>query len=242
MQLKEFHAPDRKLEQTYVLHDPPGQSCAGEEIELETKIISPLEPTSVELIVLGVGGGVSFPMQKADSYRYYVKLPGELTEDEQILRYHICVRRGESCLTYPEGSEGEYLLNRRIYADDRLLDDSRPYVTEIVKRESPVYLFDAEKDWHQLTKARRQDRIVCLPGPIPGKQMMHLSVKDLQSGEHNFTVGSYCHDRINERKADLEQKKQTGALWSFPPWSFLQAQVNLDHEGRISLRGDYFHK
>lgn len=208
IRLNEFYEPDRLLEKTYVLHDPPWQTSAGKALELEAKIVAPFQPGEVEVIILGVGGGETYPMVQKDPYHYIAEIPQEMLQGPQQLRYHISIRKGDKCLLYPKGNEGDHLLARRIYTDDRFLDDGQPYEIQVVDSNAPVCLFDSDRDWRYLTKPGRQTRIDCYPGPVPGKSMMHLSIPNLNSEEHDFSVRSYCRDRIEERLSDVNKKNR----------------------------------
>lgn len=216
--LGEYHAPERELGDHYILHDPPVEAFAGspnrgagQTLELTAEIITPFEPSNVEIIILGTGGGEAIPMEKTGAYNYTATIPSSYTDNPGILRYHISVQKTEDkYILWPSGNEDVHLLDRRIYADDRHLDDSEPYSIRIVDGEHPVLLFDAETDWKELTKMHRRHKIDCYPSPIPGKSVMHLTVPNLSAGEHDYTVRSWCGDKIEARTAANGRTGSTG--------------------------------
>ena len=99
--LKEFHLPERKLEQTYVLHQPPRELNAGEKLEISAQIISPEKPAEVEIIILKKGGGELVQMKPMDEYNYQAEISSGYTDKEQVLRYYINVKQGENYTLYP---------------------------------------------------------------------------------------------------------------------------------------------
>jgi len=206
--LGEFHIPERKIEKTYVLHQSPGEVDAGEKIKLTAQVVSPEKPELVELVFVTKGGGETVRMNALNEYDYEAEVPTEFLESEQVIRYHIQVKNGTEYFLFPGGEKGDGILKRRIYSGDQLLDHHLPYQINVVHAAHPVCLFDAEKDWHNIVKMKRNDKLELVPSSIPGKAMLRLAVQNLNSQEHNHTIGFWCADRIKARKSVLSTKKE----------------------------------
>lgn len=207
IQLKEFHAPARGLQKDYLLHTPPAEVSVQHPLCVSARVITEAEPDAVELIVLGVGqNGYTVPMTKVRGFEYEAMLPEELLKQPGLIRYHIAIKQGDQWKTFPSATVGDHPKRRRIYGDDRLIDDAAPYVVRVVENCAPVCLFDAQRDWADLTKAHRKHRFDCYPAEIPGKTLIHLTVQNKKNTESDFSVRAYCEPYLQDRIESLGDK------------------------------------
>ncbi|MRT93007.1 membrane or secreted protein [Ancylomarina sp. 16SWW S1-10-2] len=203
----EYHAPTRKLEKTYALHTAPREVCVGKALKLSVQVISPKMPEKVELVLMGVGNGKAIAMKAVDSYTYEVEVPDAYLAKKGLLRYYISVKNGDAYLIYPAGKKDESLVKRRFYADDRFLDDTAPYTIRLVSSDASICIFNADEDWRLLTKADRKNKIDLVPSSTPGKSEILFQVNNLNKEPHDYSMRSYCRERIEERLTDLGTKK-----------------------------------
>ncbi|QBG46342.1 membrane or secreted protein [Verrucomicrobia bacterium S94] len=203
IRLGEFHAPQQRQVQSTVLHTPPVTTEAGTALPISARVITAKPPEAVELLMYEVGRSAHrFPMQKIRGFEYEVKLPADLLKNPGVLRYYICVKEGENWQTFPSGTVGGFPMERRIYQGDRRIDKAS-YTLRVVGKDSPVCLFDAERDWHEMTKAHRQHRFDLYPAPVPGKSLIKLNVQGKKSEEQDLSVRMYCRPHLRNRLKSL---------------------------------------
>lgn len=87
------------------------------------------------------------------------------------------------------------------------MDETAPYAVRVVASNASVCLFDADLDWEQITKSHRKDKIDLVSSTTPGKSEIEFKVKDLKNAPHDFSMRTYCRERIEERFTNLESKK-----------------------------------
>lgn len=204
----EYHSSARKLEKTYLLHSAPYEIVSGNSFKVSAKVIAPQAPDKVELVLLGTGKPSVFEMKAVGAFQYETTVSKDLLPKKGFLRYYISVKNDDDYLIFPNGKTDETsLVSRRIYSDDRLVDDTNPYEVRVVSGSAPVCLFEAKRDWAQIVKQNRKDRIDLFPTSIPGEAMVHFEVNNLSNEPHNVSMRSYCRNFIEERLSDIESKK-----------------------------------
>ncbi|WP_282122094.1 hypothetical protein [Algibacter mikhailovii] len=206
IQLNEFHIPNRKIKQDYLLHDPVFNVSKGEPITLSAKIISEEQPENVEVIVLSRGKGETFSMRKIDTYSYAVTLPDKYTNAPQVIRYHISYRLGNTYRSFPSGKNEPYLLSRTIYSDDTSLDDSESYQIKVIDNQYPIVLFDASSDWEAITHMDRKSSVKLIPSKIPNKTNIILSFPERNKHGKDVAFRYFCKNNMLSRAKDLDLK------------------------------------
>ncbi|MDZ8117208.1 hypothetical protein [Pontiella agarivorans] len=207
IRLGEFQAPHRGVTDNRMLHTPPAEVDAGKMLRLSARVVSEEAPEAVELLVHEVGRSARrIPMKKQRGFDYEAELPADLLQHSGVLRYYICVKRKADWKTFPSGTVGGHPLERRVYGDDRLID-KESYKIRVVEKNIPVCLFDAERDWRDITKAHRKHRFDLYPAPISGKSLIRLNVQAKKDEMQDFSVRMYCRPYLKNREETLKSRK-----------------------------------
>jgi hypothetical protein len=190
--LDEFVAPATTCNKTYLLHEPLYEVNAGRPYQVEAKVVSASEPEKVSLFVLGRRWRPEIiEMKRTPAYTYTAEIDTDIISEGQ-LRYYITVRQDGKDHTFPSGIEG--------LPSDWDFCDQHPYGVRVVNPQSPVCLFDAEKDG-DLVYGNYWFRI--LPSKNPAESILNMSVRNLLRVEHRYAARFFFAGKTEGRKSDL---------------------------------------
>jgi len=219
IRLGEFHAPMGWSGKTYVVHEPPRGVTAGSHLDLTASIVSPDEPDQVELILVGQGRRrITVPMEKSGAFGYHTKVPDEYIKYPGYLDYYITLRHGDRYLTFPSGYESRLSYQSMGRGTDWNFLPVPPWQVSIVPADDPVCLFDALKDFKQITKPMREMQYGLTPSSVSGEALMVIDLNSLlvkganvdmanQTMEGDHSLRTYCREKITCRKEDLKTKR-----------------------------------
>ena len=139
--LKEFAAAASTVDRTYLLHEPATSVVTGNDLNLETTIISNDNIQKVEAWLRNGNNYESIGLTAQNNYDYTGGVPKDLIENG-FLEYQIIVTTDQGINTFPGGVEGSP-------ADWDFYTDTK-YTTRILNEDTPVSLFNAATDSENL--------------------------------------------------------------------------------------------
>ncbi len=208
--LSEFSAPVENIDQTYVIHQPAEVIDSGSPYEVKAMIASTYDQIeSVELFFKGNGYWQKrIGMHAGQGFEYIATIPGSLVQ-EGFLEYNIVVKEKGNYTTHPEG------LATHPWDWDYFAE--KPYKVPVVKKEAPLYLFNAQTDARVLSRGWLENSGYLIPGSTSGKSALEINVKQLfivdpdnteASPIYDYSMRFAFKDKIRGRKENLD-KKQT---------------------------------
>ncbi|MGB7784732.1 MAG: cellulase family glycosylhydrolase [Salinimicrobium sp.] len=135
--LKAFVAPETTVDQTYVNHEPYEVLSAGETTKISAEIVSDEEIEKAEAWFRNGNEYGTAVLRRENGYSYSAEIPEKLLS-KGFLEYRIIVTTNENSYTFPgavEGNPGEWDFY-----------NNESYRSKIVKKDAPVYLFNASED------------------------------------------------------------------------------------------------
>lgn len=155
IQLGEFQAPAKSVEQAYFQHTPPQLATANEAIQFDVQYVSPDPGAKLKLMAMVGWDAHTFTMRQKEPFRYVVTLPAEYVK-KGFLTYYFQVQNGNSTVTYPAGKAGKPF--------DWDFTDRNPYALRVIDKDQAITLFDAARDWQLVSRSRW----------LPAQQLMPL--------------------------------------------------------------------
>lgn len=207
-QLKDFYAPESRLQKPYLIHEMAEEITEGKSITLEAKFISPQAPKNIQAIVFDGYRPKYLNMKASEAFTYKAEVPTEMIKMGYLTYYLLVEMADGSFRTYPANKEGKPF--------DWDFSERKPYEIKVVPNEYPIHLFNALDDTETLARPWRTGFKV-----IPTEQektaeyqirLEKLFVEDPENKNatpiYDYTFKHYVLDEINGRKEDLTEKKK----------------------------------
>lgn len=193
--LGEFIAPPTTCTGTYVLHDPCPEVTAGSPVSISLRVVAPVKPESVELIISENGRrSMSIPLEDSGPYGFRAEIPGDRVRTG-YLNYYIAVRSDGNYHTYPSGVEGN--------PGDWDFYDRQTYTSRVVPPGSPVCIFSSARDGDMIIRPQRRARVRYLPAPSHGESMVIMDPGNLESFSYYFRDRVAGRNDFNEQKTSI---------------------------------------
>ncbi|WP_372776459.1 hypothetical protein [Mangrovibacterium sp.] len=204
IRLGEYVAPTASDKLT-VYHQPAKLAETGKAIQIEAIIAAPVQPDSVLIYTDRVSfwndHNTYFKMKREQGYNYAAEIPAESFHGN-ALNYNLVVFSGANKTTFPGATDCSPL--------DWDYTAGSFYSTKLVAPDSPLILFDAEKDAQRLESyvlpewsSIRRESVDHGPGE---KSSLRISFKS-DDAEPKFYLRRYIGDLIVNRPAFASQAK-----------------------------------
>ena len=167
--LEAFIAPETTVEKTYVLHEPIPEISEGNEHSISAEIVSDEEIQKVEAWFRNGNNYETAQLQPQKGYSYTAAVPEEVLKNG-FLDYRIIVTTANGSYTFPSGVKGN--------PGEWNFYDEEHYRTRIVKKNNPVYLFNAAKDSDHIV-GKWTKGINLIPTENPGEAEYRVNVEQL---------------------------------------------------------------
>lgn len=189
-QYKNIQTPERVripalVNKTYVLHQPLQEISAGTDLVINVTIVSPDEPSSVELYIQTPGNWFeAIKMQRTNGYHYSVTIPSVKVK-EGYIQYYITINQKDHFTTYPGAVDG--------HAWEWDFTGKDIYRVPVVKATEPVILFNAATDANELSRQWLRSSSV-IPLSEPGKADLLINIEKLFSEDGENKNGEKIYD------------------------------------------------
>ena len=190
----------------YVLHESPTELSQEQPAVIEATVVTPKDPTSVELFVQMPGGWYkSLPMQHKQGYQYAAVLPAAEMK-QGMLHYYIVIREEERTLTYPGG------MMQHPSAWD--YTGPSPYQVPVKTIGQPVFLFNAATDHAQLIREwRKGSQLIPVDEVGTAGLLIHLETLEQKDPEYpaaslpaDYSLRYYFGKKVAGRMSALSNK------------------------------------
>ena len=207
--LNDFYAPSTNVTQLWITHKPLLTISENNKLNIKVECIAPEQPK--EIIVTGYNSNGNYFNSKLESKGDYI-FSTDLSEDyikNGYLYYNIIVRlQDNSQITYPSGKTGN-LYDWDFY-------DRTPYKVTVLKKESPIYLFNALEDTDKLVRQwRRTFKLEPTDLNNEAEYQIQLDKLFFPDNEnlkaepiYDYSFKHFILDKIEGRKSDLSLKKR----------------------------------
>ena len=205
--LKEFYAPRNSVDRTYLVHKKPNVAIASQPITLQATAISPHSIDKVQIYVSQGFQGRTIDMKESKPFVYEATLPADLI-NHGFLNYYITVQDGKETVTYPGGNKG-VPFQWDFY-------DRNPYQLKVMKKEQPIYLFNAQEDWSRISSSwwNRDSKLVPVNAwneseyQIRLDQLYRVDNENLNAPRiYDFTIRGYINQKIDHIREHLHEKE-----------------------------------
>ncbi|KEO75401.1 cellulase family glycosylhydrolase [Anditalea andensis] len=196
IRLNEFVAPKSTLDRFYVLNEPQNVAVEEKDLTVSFQVISKEWPEKVSIAI----GRTKIPAVRKHGYEYEATISSKLVR-EGFMDYHIVVEGKETTRTFPsdiarQPSDWDF------YAEEK-------YRTIIVRKDSPIHLFEPLADFDYLMKTwNRGVRLV--PSEQAGAADLKVDLDTLPSYQHqddvtrDYSMRVYIGNKMKGRIPDLE--------------------------------------
>ncbi|MDT0676552.1 cellulase family glycosylhydrolase [Autumnicola musiva] len=205
--LQEFTAPQTTVEQTYVVHEPLQEISEDSSLGISAEIIS---NTNIEKVTAVLRNGNSFEnleLQHKAPDNYSAEVPKKLLK-HGFLEYQIIVNTQEGSQTFPSGVDGS--------PRDWDFYDEASYRLKIVKKESPLYIFNASENADDVVAPWNPGNKV-VPANNPGEAEYQVKVEQLFEEDaenldaepvYDYSFRYNFQERIKGRLEELPAKQE----------------------------------
>ncbi|NUO03593.1 MAG: membrane or secreted protein [Saprospiraceae bacterium] len=207
IRLNEFHAPAASVDKTHLVHQQAAMTVADAPLHIEAQVISPDPSVVVQLQVTSGSSWKLINMERKSGFNYVAEIPREqLTPG--FLTYFIYVKSGDQTQTFPAGKPG--------LPYDWDFYDRTPYRVRVIGKTQPVYLFDAQEDWDELSLTRWSGDSKLLPTDQLNESEFQIKINQLFQPDnenlngavvHDYTVKHYLNAKINHLRGQLSGKQ-----------------------------------
>ncbi len=202
IKLGEYFAPESTVEKVEVVHWPIYETTQSSDLTIKTSVVAPEEIKSVKVQTEGRWRFQAFDMVKTGAVDYEVTVPKDKIWGGAF-RYFIVVETSSGKMVFPNGTTGT--------PSDWDFYQSKFYETRVVSEDSPIYLFDAQRDFDE-TNFKWKERVALQPQSNPGSSLLMVDLKDLTiedtEGMYDHSVRYFFGGTIAGRKAELIDKSK----------------------------------
>ncbi|MCB7480728.1 cellulase family glycosylhydrolase [Christiangramia sediminis] len=136
-EINAFEAKESTVDKTYLVHEPTKNASAENELKIAATVVSNNEIEKVEAWFKNGNTYETVELQAENNYDYSAQVPDNLLKNG-FLNYRIIVSTNKDTVTFPGGVAGS--------PADWDFHSEAHYETRILKKDSPVNLFNAAKD------------------------------------------------------------------------------------------------
>ena len=206
-ELSAYVAPESTVDKTYVIHEPIPEIAEGSEMSISAEIVSDEKIEKVEAWLQNGNTYKSIELLPTEGYTYEAEVPQELLK-KGFLEYPIIVYTGDGSQTFPSGMEGnpgewDFFGNER-------------YITRIVGKETPLYLFNAATDSEEIV-GKWTPGLNLVPTGTPREAEYQVQVEELFEEDienlnaepiYDYSFRYNFQDNIDGRRDALAEKDQ----------------------------------
>ena len=207
IQLKEFQAPKPSVDKTYLVHKNKEFTTTDAPLTIEAQVISPHTALTLQLQITSGTNWKLIDMKRGTGFNYTATIPQEQLS-KGFLTYYIYVKSGDQVETFPAGKSG--------LPYDWDFYDRTPYRVRVIEKEQPIYLFNAQQDWTDLSYSwwSKDSKLVPTDNINESEYQMIIS-KLFQKDDENlqgeviydYSIKYYVNDKIDHLRKQLSQKK-----------------------------------
>jgi hypothetical protein len=195
----EFHAPPADTLPLSVQSLAAPEYVTGRDIAITARIVDVTAPDSARVYIKPTAGGFyrGFAMKSTGGYSYAATIPaGQLAEG--LYQFVVTVFRGDTAQTFPDGVAAK--------PTDWDYSDERRWMLDVVSPQSPLRLFEPERDADRLAFTRigdagRTGLFRLGVSPATGRAVFHLELPVFQGGGSptDYTASLAIKARIKAR-------------------------------------------
>ena len=192
---------------TTLIHLPREDCVQYRDLPVTASVVSPVVIDSVNLWYYKDSKLVSIKMKSGNSHTYSASIPGNDLRQLEYVKYYITVSGDHQMYSYPSG--------REIVPGQWNFDAVDSYRVRCIRDSSPIYLFNAGRDYDRLNREwLPESRLI--PAKPNGADWLHLSIKDLAKTDPenpqgpkvaDYSIRHYFGDLIESRRYDLRIMK-----------------------------------
>jgi hypothetical protein len=207
IKLHEFHAPASSMDKTYVVHKKVDFAIAEEPLSIEAQVISPDPDMTVQVQVTSGFNWKLIDMERKSGLTYTAQIPREQMR-QGFLTYYILVKSKDNVETFPAGKPG-----LPYYWD---FYDRNPYTVRVIEKNQPVYLFNAQEDWTDLSYTWWSRDSKSVPTDQWNESEYQVRINDLFQPDaenlngpvvHDYSLRYYVNEKINHLRGQLSGKQ-----------------------------------
>ena len=207
IKLNEFQAPESSVDKTYLIHENVDFATADTPYTIEAKVISPDTALTVQVQVTSEYNWKLIDMKRKDGFNYTAEIPRDQM-NKGFLTYYIYVKSRNKVETFPAGKSG--------FPYDWYFYDRTPYKVRVIEKEQPIYLFNAQEDWSDLSYSWWSKESKLIPTDQINESEYQINVNKLFKKDnenlngkviYDYTVKYYVNDKISHLRKQLPEKK-----------------------------------
>lgn len=207
IKLNEFQAPESSVDKTYLIHENVDFATADTPYTIEAKVISPDTALTVQVQVTSEYNWKLIDMKRKDGFNYTAEIPRDQM-NKGFLTYYIYVKSRNKVETFPAGKSG--------FPYDWDFYDRTPYKVRVIEKEQPIYLFNAQEDWSDLSYSWWSKESKLIPTDQINESEYQINVNKLFKKDnenlngkviYDYTVKYYVNDKISHLRKQLPEKK-----------------------------------
>lgn len=208
IRLNEFQAPEPSVDKTYLIHKNVDFTTADIPLTIEAKIISPDTALTVQVQVTSGYDWKLIDMKRVNGFNYTAKIPRDQM-NKGFLTYYIYVKSKDKVETFPAGKLG-FPYQWDFY-------DRTPYKVRVIEKEQPIYLFNAQEDWTDLSYSWWSRESKLIPTDQINESEYQINVNKLfqkdnenLNGEtiHDYSIKYYVNNKISHLRTQLSEKNK----------------------------------
>jgi hypothetical protein len=208
IKLNEFYAPKNTVNKTYLVHKKAETICADEPLIIEVQAISPDPDISLQIQVTSGDRWQLIDMERTAGFSYQALIPKDNIKPG-FLTYYIYVKNKSSTETFPAGQPG--------LPYDWDFYNRMPYTVRVVDKTQPIYIFNAESDWANLSFRwwSRDSKLIPTNQINESEYQIHLNSLIRKDEENlnapiipDYTLRHYLNEKINHQRGQLKEKKK----------------------------------
>ncbi|MEZ4884133.1 MAG: membrane or secreted protein [Chitinophagales bacterium] len=207
IRLGEFHAPKSTVDKIYLVHEPFASTTANEDLKITAQVISPNPNFKVQLQLTSGLDWKLIEMERKEGFKYVATIPKNQTK-QGFLTYYLYVKSSDENTTFPAAKTG--------FPYDWDFYERTPYSVRVIKKEQPIYLFDAQEDWTKLSLSWWSRDSQLIPTNQAHEAEYQIRINELfQKDEENlnatpiydYSIKYYINRKVNHLRTQLTEKK-----------------------------------